>query len=77
MEATRRTESARCYRITVRGRLSEGVVGSAFDGMRIEPGAGQTSLIGPLIDQAHLFGVLDRLRDFGLELVGVEEVVDG
>jgi hypothetical protein len=75
MEATTRNEPARCYRITVRGRLSEGVVGSAFDGMRIEPGVGQTSLVGPVLDQSHLFGVLDRLRDFGLELVGVEEVI--
>ena len=26
------------------------------------------------MDQGHLFGVLDRVRDFGLELISVEEV---
>jgi hypothetical protein len=65
---------SRRYRITVRGHLSETVLGSAFEGMRIELGAGETTLVGPVIDQSELYGVLDRLRDFGLELVRVEEV---
>lgn len=65
--------SPECYRITVRGRLSDRFV-SAFDGLTLEPGRGETSLVGPIADQAELFGVLDRLRDFGLELIRVEEV---
>ena len=32
---------------------------------------GQTVITGPVIDQAHLHGLLDRIGDFGLELVGV------
>jgi len=29
-------------------------------------------LIGEVRDQAHLYGLLDRLRDFGIDLVAVE-----
>jgi hypothetical protein len=59
------------YRIVLRGRLSERFE-SAFDGMALEPGHGQTVLVGEIRDQAHLYGLLDRLRDFGIDLVAVE-----
>ena len=59
------------YRIVLRGRLSERFA-SAFDGMRLESGPDQTVLVGEVRDQAHLYGLLDRLRDFGIELVAVE-----
>lgn len=62
------------YRITVRGRLSERFV-SAFEGMALEPKNGETTLVGSIVDQGQLYGMLDRLRDFGLELVRLEEVV--
>jgi hypothetical protein len=60
-----------CYRIVVRGRLSDRFV-TAFAGMALEPGEGTTALVGDLVDQAQLFGVLERVRDFGLELLRVE-----
>lgn len=60
------------YRIWVRGRLTERL-GSAFEGMSLEPGHSQTALVGEIRDQSHLYGVLDRVRNLGLELVGVEE----
>jgi hypothetical protein len=60
------------YRVLVRGTLSERFA-SAFEGMTLETKSGMTALVGDIRDQAHLYGVLDRLRDFGLELVGVEE----
>ena len=59
------------YRIVLRGRLP-GRFESAFDGMALEPGQGQTVLVGEIRDQAHLYGLLDRLRDFGIELLAVE-----
>ena len=59
------------YRIVLRGRLNERFE-SAFDGMALEPGPNQTVLVGEVRDQAQLYGLLDRLRDFGLELVAVE-----
>ncbi len=61
------------YRITVRGRLSERFV-SAFEGMTLEPKNGETALVGRIVDQGHLYGMLDRVRDLGLELVRLEEV---
>jgi hypothetical protein len=65
--------AARTYRITVRGRLSERFA-SQFEDMAIEPGRRETALIGKLVDQAQLYGLLDRLHDLGLELVRLEEV---
>ena len=65
--------ATRTYRITVRGRLTERFA-SAFEGMAVEPGRGETGLVGEVADQAQLFGLLDRVRNFGLELVRVEPV---
>jgi hypothetical protein len=59
------------YRIVLRGCLTERFA-SAFDGMALEPGPDETALVGEIRDQAHLYGVLDRLRDFGMELVAVQ-----
>ena len=59
------------YRIVLRGRLSERFE-SAFEGMTLKPGPNQTVLVGEVRDQAHLYGLLDRLRDYGIELVAVE-----
>jgi hypothetical protein len=61
------------YRIVLRGRLSERFA-TTFDGMALEPGPNrsQTVLVGDIRDQAHLYGLLDRLRDFGIELVAVQ-----
>jgi hypothetical protein len=59
------------YRIVLRGRLSERFE-SAFEGMVLEAGPNQTVLVGEIRDQAQLYGLLDRLRDFGIDLVAVE-----
>ena len=64
------------YRIVLRGRLSERFA-SAFDGMALESGPDQTVLVGDVRDQAHLYGLLDRLRDLGIELVAVEPAGPG
>ena len=59
------------YRIVIRGRLGARFE-SAFDGMVLEQEHGQTVLLGEIRDQAHLYGLPDRLRDFGIDLVAVE-----
>ncbi len=59
------------YRITVRGRLTKRLM-SDFDGLDVEPGIGQTTLVGEIRDQSHLYGVLDLMRELGLDLVSVE-----
>jgi hypothetical protein len=61
------------YRITVRGRLTDRFA-SAFEGMTLRPGPGETVLIGEIADQAQLRGIVDCLWDFGLELLSVNEV---
>jgi hypothetical protein len=59
------------YRITVGGRLSERFA-SSFDGFAREAGEGETAIVGLVHDQAQLYGVLDRIRSLGLELLRVE-----
>jgi hypothetical protein len=59
------------YRIVLRGRLS-GRFEPALEGMALEPGTSQTVLVGDVRDQAHLYGLLDRVRDFGIKLAAVE-----
>lgn len=59
------------YRICVRGRVSERL-GSAFEGMRLESGTAETGFAGEIRDQSQLFGLIDRVRDLGLELISVQ-----
>ena len=62
---------ATMYRICIRGRLTERL-GSALEGMRLEAGANETVFTGEIRDQSQLYGLLDRVRDLGLELVSVQ-----
>jgi hypothetical protein len=58
------------YEIVIRGRLSSRF-GLAFEGLEVRPAPGQTVLVGEFGDQSQLHGVLERIRDFGIELVSV------
>jgi hypothetical protein len=58
------------YEIVVRGELSQRF-STAFEGMTLVAGDGQTIIAGPVVDQAHLHGLLARVCDLGLELVSV------
>jgi hypothetical protein len=62
---------AQRYEIVVRGRLSARL---ALKELAIKPGPGATALSGDFLDQAHLHDILDRLADFGLEVVSVDAV---
>jgi hypothetical protein len=64
-------EGATTYRITVRGVVS-GPLAAAFPDMELDARNGTTVLAGELRDQAQLYGLLNRLRDLGFELVRVE-----
>ena len=59
------------YRICIRGRVTERL-GSALEGMRLESGATESAFTGEIHDQSQLYGLLDRVRDLGLELVSVQ-----
>ena len=59
------------YRITIRGRLTDRFA-TAFRDMGLIPEPDRTSLVGIVHDQAHLYGILDRIRSLGLDLISVE-----
>jgi hypothetical protein len=60
------------YDIVIRGRLSRRYDG-AFDGVTLVPRTGSTVLRAQIADPAALYGLLNRLRDFGIELISVNE----
>jgi len=57
-------------RITVSGQLSAQLA-TAFEGMTLVRRAGATELVGSVVDQAQLHGLLGRIRDLGLDLESV------
>lgn len=60
------------YQICIRGCVTERF-GSALEGMRLEAGATESMFVGEIRDQSQLYGLLDRVRDLGLELVSVQQ----
>jgi hypothetical protein len=65
--------SPTCYRIVVKGRLSERF-GSSLGDVTIEPLPGETALVAEFVDETALYGLLDHLRTFNIELVSVNAV---
>ena len=63
------------YRIIVRSELSA-TYAVAFEGMEMETKGGDTVLTGEIIDQPHLYGILERINGLGLELLSVEALPD-
>lgn len=64
------------YEIRLKGFLPNDW-SSWFDGMMIGHDAeGDTTLTGPVVDQAALHGLLDRIRDLGLPLLAVRRLDD-
>jgi hypothetical protein len=61
------------YEIVVKDRLSSRF-GHAFPGVEISSRPGRTVLTGEFRDQSQLHGLLDRLQDFGIELVSVNAI---
>ena len=58
------------YRIIVRGRLTNRLE-AAFDGMAIEPGDHTSAIVGQIVDQAQLLGLIELVAGLGLDLVSV------
>jgi hypothetical protein len=61
------------YELVIRGEIGDRFV-VLFDGMRLERAAGRTMITGPVRDQAHLHGLIQRIEELGLELVSVNPV---
>ncbi|HOG45095.1 MAG TPA: hypothetical protein PLJ35_10310 [Anaerolineae bacterium] len=62
------------YEIRLRGHLPAHWA-SWFEGMAVDhDDEGNTLLTGPMVDQAALYGLLDRARDLGLALLQVRQI---
>ncbi|MPV37663.1 hypothetical protein [Georgenia subflava] len=65
------------YEIRVQGRLDQRW-SAWFDGLDLtSDGDGTTTIHGPVVDQAALHGVLQKLRDTGLSVISVVRVPAG
>lgn len=63
------------YQITISGDLGE-IGREAFGGFKIECNDTTTVLVGDL-DQAALYGTLNRILSLGFELIQLSRVADG
>jgi hypothetical protein len=63
----------RIYEITFAGEAGA-TLSAAFDDCQVITGSGRTTLHAELPDQAAFFGLMERIRDFGLELLEVHSV---
>ncbi len=67
-------DSPRYYEIRLKGTLPQ-YWSRWFGGMTIRhDGDGNTLLTGPIVDQAALYGLLDKVRDLGLALLELRGV---
>ena len=65
------------YEIRIKGHLDDRRAVS-FEGLTLtREGSGNTLLVGPVIDQAALHGLLRKVRDLGMPLISVIRVRSG
>lgn len=68
------------YEIRIAGHLSQERAEWFGLSIRVKPGQegmSETTLSGPFVDQAALFGILTHLRDLGLKLISVNQIEPG
>ena len=61
------------YEILVRGELGEPLA-ATLGARRFEPREGKTVIVVEVIDQAHLHGILETLRDLAIDIERVNPV---
>jgi len=64
---------SRIYAVTFAGEAGN-LLRAAFDDCKVITGSGRTTLRAELPDQAAFFGLIERIRDFGLELIELHRV---
>jgi hypothetical protein len=63
-------EEPQPYRIVIQGELSDRFE-DAFHEMKLIRDGGDTVLVGDVVDQAHLHGLLEQIQALGLRLLSV------
>jgi hypothetical protein len=63
------------YELVVRGELGERFA-SAFSGMMLYTEGQETRIVGEVVDQSQLHGLLDRIGALGIELVSVTPLIE-
>jgi hypothetical protein len=63
------------YAFRVRGRISPDII-AALHPLRPTGRVTETELRGVVVDQAALHGIITRLEQFGVELVGLQRLAD-
>jgi hypothetical protein len=61
------------YEIRIRGRITK-AYRAAFDDLAVTENPVETVMRGSAIDQAALYGILDRIQALGLELIEVRRI---
>jgi len=67
------TSEVHRYRIVVRDDCGD-LLASLFEGLAIESGGDQTSIVAPVRDESELYGLLDRFHELGLHIVSLHEL---
>lgn len=62
------------YRIRVEGHIDEGRAAVLGNLTVVREHEGATTLMGPVEDQAALYGIIVSLRNMGLELLDVQRI---
>lgn len=65
-------EGPRRFRIWVSGRLGQGFAEGIDERIEQEDADGGTTLTGEMVDQSQIHGILDRLRQLGIEVLRFE-----
>lgn len=68
-------DHARWYRIVVRGEAGS-LLSGALGGPEVTSFHGWTSIAAPVRDVSEFYGLLDRLEEFALRVVSVNELAD-
>ena len=68
--------TALVFEIRVAGQVPDDVLDELRD-VRVVTESVETLLRGPVLDQAELIGILNRLQGWGIELRGVRQLAEG
>jgi len=61
------------YRIVLRGECQQLLAG-ILDGFTVESGRGRTCITASVRDESELYGLIDRLEEFALHIVSLQEL---